>query len=160
VQSIVRREAMKKTFILISIAVILVLAACFATLTMNPKLVVNQDRSISTDTGKTYPSPLVEGTPNDSTGGQNSNSGDRYTKEQVITPSETSKDEGELNKLTSENTVNKEVNNLPNESASPADVPIPDGRIFLHGEPPYGYLPTVNPKENTTIPLIPLDFEG
>ena len=151
---------MKKTFILISTAVMLVLGACFVNLAMNSQLLMNQDRSISADTGKTYPSPLLEGTPNDSTGGQDSNGGDCYTKEQVINPSETSKDEGDLNKPSSDNTVNNEVNNLPNESASPADVPIPDGRIFLRGEPPYGYLPTVNPKENMTIPLIPLDFEG
>lgn len=151
---------MKKTFILISIAVMLVLAACFVTLAVNPQLVVNQDRSISTDTGKTYPSPLLEGTPNDSTGGRDSNIGDCYTKKQVINPSDTSKDEGDLNKPSSDNTFNNEVNNLPNESAPPADVPIPNGRIFLRGEPPYGYLPTVNPKENITIPLIPLDFEG
>jgi hypothetical protein len=151
---------MKKTFILISTAVMLVLGACFVNLAMNSQLLMNQDRSISTDTGKTYPSPLLEGTPNDSMGARHSNSGDYYTKEQVINPSETSKDEGDLNKPSSDNTVNNEVNNLPNESASPADVPIPDGRIFLRGEPPYGYLPTVNPKENMTIPLIPLDFEG
>ena len=151
---------MKKTFILISAAVILVLAACFVNLAMNPQLLVNQDRSISTDTGKTYPSPLLEGTPNDSTEGRDSNSGDYYAKEQVINPSQTSKDEGDLNKTSFDNTVNNEVNNLPNESLPPADVPIPDGRIFLRGEPPYGYLPTVNPKENITIPLIPLDFEG
>jgi hypothetical protein len=151
---------MKKTFILMSVGVMLVLGACFVTLAVNPQLVVNQDRSISTDTGKTYPSPLLEGTPNDSMGGRDSNSGDCYIKEQVINSSETSKDEGDLNKPSSDNTVNNEVNNPPNESLPPADVPIPDGRIFLRGEPPYGYLPTVDPKENTTIPLIPLDFEG
>lgn len=143
-----------------SAAAILILAACFVNLAMNPQLLVNQDRSISTDTRKTYPSPLLEGTPNDSTEGQDSSSGDCYTKEQAINPSETSKDEEDLNKPSSDNTINNEVNNLPNESAPPADVPIPDGRIFLRGEPPYGYLPTVNPKENITIPLIPLDFEG
>ena len=143
-----------------SVGVMLVLGACFVTLAVNPQLVVNQDRSISTDTGKTYPSPLLEGTPNDSMGGRDSNSGDCYIKEQVINSSETSKDEGDLNKPSSDNTVNNEVNNPPNESLPPADVPIPDGRIFLRGEPPYGYLPTVDPKENTTIPLIPLDFEG
>ena len=143
-----------------SVGVMLVLGACFVTLAVNPQLVVNQDRSISTDTGKTYPSPLLEGTPNDSMGGRDSNSGDCYIKEQVINSSETSKDEGDLNKPSSDNTVNNEVNNPPNESLPPADVPIPDGRIFLRGEPPYGYLPTVNPKENMTIPLIPLDFEG
>ena len=151
---------MKKTFILISAAVMLLLAACFVNLAMNPQLLVIQYRSISTDTRKTYPSPLLEGTPNDSMGGRDSNSGDCYIKEQVINSSETSKDEGDLNKPSSDNTVNNEVNNPPNENLPPADVPIPDGRIFLRGEPPYGYLPTVDPKENTTIPLIPLDFEG
>jgi len=151
---------MKKTFILISAAVMLLLAACFVNLAMNPQLLVIQYRSISTDTRKTYPSPLLEGTPNYSTGGQDSSSGDCYTKEQVINPTETLKDEGNLNKTSSDNTANNEVNNLPNESSPPADVPIPDGRIFLRGEPPYGYLPTVNPKENIIIPLIPLDFEG
>ena len=151
---------MKKTFTLTSVAVVLVLGACFVNLAVNPQLLVNQDRSPSTDAGKTYPSPLLEETPNDSTGERDSNSGDCYTKEQVINPSETSKDEGDLNKPSSDNPVNNEIQNPPNESLLPADVPIPDGRIFLRGEPPYGYLPTVNPKENTTIPLIPIDFEG
>jgi hypothetical protein len=151
---------MKKTFMLISVAVMLVLAPCFVNLAMNSQLLVNQDRSISTDTGKTYPSPLLEGMPNNSTEGQGSNIGDCYTKEHTVNSSEISKDEGELNKPSSDHTVNNEINNLPNDSAPPADVPIPDGRIFLRGEPPYGYLPTVNPKENITIPLIPLDFEG
>ena len=151
---------MKKTLVLISIAAVLVLGTCSVILAVNPRLLVNQGKSMSSDTGKTYPLPLLEGTPNDSTGGQGLSGGDCCTKEQIMTPSDTSKDEGKLNKPSADNTVNNEVNNLPNESAPPADVPIPDGRIFLRGEPPYGYLPTVNPKENITIPLIPLDFEG
>jgi len=35
----------------------------------------------------------------------------------------------------------------------------PDGRIFLRGEEPYGYLPTCNPKE-PRVPILPLDPES
>ena len=34
----------------------------------------------------------------------------------------------------------------------------PDGAIFYGGEPPYGYLPTYNPKE-TGLPIAPLEPE-
>jgi hypothetical protein len=107
------------------------------------------------DTGETYPFLLLKGTQNDWTGGRDSNNGDCYTKEPVINLNKTSSDDGDLNKPSSANTVN----NLSNEDFQPPDVPIPDGRIFLGGEPPYGYLPTVKPKENITIPLVPIDFE-
>jgi hypothetical protein len=36
------------------------------------------------------------------------------------------------------------------------DVPIVDGRIFLGGDPPYGYIPTYSPK-GTGLPMLPLD---
>jgi hypothetical protein len=36
------------------------------------------------------------------------------------------------------------------------DVPIVDGRIFLGGDPPYGYIPTYSPK-GTGLPILPLD---
>jgi hypothetical protein len=51
----------------------------------------------------------------------------------------------------------------PQSSSSPAwtpppdpGVPPPDGAIYYGGEPPYGYLPTYNPKE-TGLPIIPLE---
>lgn len=36
------------------------------------------------------------------------------------------------------------------------DVPIVDGRIFLGGDPPYGYIPTYSPK-GSGLPILPLD---
>ena len=33
----------------------------------------------------------------------------------------------------------------------------PDGRIFLEGGPPYGYIPTCTPKGPAGIPTIPID---
>lgn len=33
----------------------------------------------------------------------------------------------------------------------------PDGRIFLEGGPPYGYIPTCTPKGPSGIPMIPLE---
>lgn len=38
----------------------------------------------------------------------------------------------------------------------PIPAPLPDGRIFTRGEPPYGYLPTCSPK-NKDLPLIPIE---
>jgi len=34
--------------------------------------------------------------------------------------------------------------------------PFPDGRIFMQGEPPYGYLPTCGPKD-VVMPFIPVE---
>lgn len=36
------------------------------------------------------------------------------------------------------------------------DVPIVDGRIFLGGDPPYGFIPTYSPK-GSGLPILPLD---
>lgn len=38
--------------------------------------------------------------------------------------------------------------------------PIPDGRIFLNSEPPYGYTPTCTSKNLTEIPIIPIEPEN
>jgi hypothetical protein len=158
--SIFGRKAMKMAFILIPAAVILVLGACSANLAANHQLLMNQDKSMSPDTVKTCSPPLLEETPNDPVGGRYSNSRDHYTNKEVTNNSETSEDEGDLNKPPYDNLVNNEVNSLLNKNLLPEDVPIPDGRIFSRGEPPYGYLPTVNPKENIAIPLTPIDFDG
>jgi len=49
-----------------------------------------------------------------------------------------------------------QVSNAPcNEDAS-LPTPIPDGRIFTGGEPPYGYLPTCSPKDGN-IPFVPVE---
>jgi hypothetical protein len=48
-----------------------------------------------------------------------------------------------------------QVSNVPNENV-PLPTPLPDGRIFIRGEPPYGYLPTCSPKDKDT-PFVPVE---
>jgi hypothetical protein len=121
---------------------------------------VNQNVSVSKDVEKTSPIPLLEQTTENSMGERGLNSENSTVDEQVTAQNGTLKGDDRINAPSSENPVNGRIGGLSNETVQSAIVPIPDGRIFYRGEPPYGYLPTVNPKENITIPLIPIDFEG
>jgi hypothetical protein len=58
------------------------------------------------------------------------------------------------------NTVNStgsrgQVSNVPSNENVPLPTPLPDGRIFTRGEPPYGYLPTCSPKDKD-MPFVPV----
>jgi hypothetical protein len=49
-----------------------------------------------------------------------------------------------------------QVSDVPSKENEPIPTPIPDGRIFTRGEPPYGYLPTCSPKDKP-MPFVPLE---
>jgi hypothetical protein len=49
-----------------------------------------------------------------------------------------------------------QVSNVPNNENVPLPTPLPDGRIFARGEPPYGYLPTCSPKDKD-MPFVPVE---
>ena len=49
-----------------------------------------------------------------------------------------------------------QVSNAPSNENVPIPIPLPDGRIFTRGEPPYGYLPTCGPKDRD-LPFVPVE---
>jgi hypothetical protein len=49
-----------------------------------------------------------------------------------------------------------QVSNVPSSGNVPLPTPLPDGRIFTRGEPPYGYLPTCSPKDKD-MPFVPVE---
>jgi hypothetical protein len=64
-----------------------------------------------------------------------------------------------VGKACESNLQNDKVENALNSDIPPTEAPIPDGRIFYRGEPPYGYLPTCYPKQNISFPIIPLELD-
>lgn len=145
---------------LASIVVLLVLVPGVANLADNPCSFLNQNFSVSKDADRTSPVPLFEQTRERSMPEHGLNNENSVVDEQVTVQNGTLKGEESINSPSSENAVDNRTGGLLNETVQSAIVPIPDGRIFYQGELPYGYLPTVNPKEDTSIPLIPIDFEG
>lgn len=49
-----------------------------------------------------------------------------------------------------------QVSDVPSSENEPIPTPLPDGRIFTRGEPPYGYLPTCSPKDRG-MPFVPVE---
>ncbi|HUW48558.1 MAG TPA: hypothetical protein VMW36_07440, partial [Patescibacteria group bacterium] len=49
-----------------------------------------------------------------------------------------------------------QVSDVPSDENVPIPAPLPDGRIFMRGEPPYGYLPTCGPKDRD-MPFVPVE---
>jgi hypothetical protein len=50
----------------------------------------------------------------------------------------------------------EQVSDVPSYENVPTPAPLPDGRIFMRGEPPYGYLPTCSPKDRN-MPFFPVE---
>lgn len=49
-----------------------------------------------------------------------------------------------------------QISDVPSNGNVPIPAPLPDGRIFMRGEPPYGYLPTCSPKDKD-MPFFPVE---
>jgi hypothetical protein len=148
---------MKKTFILISAVLLVVLASSFVNLALDREPPLNQNISVSAEAGKAFPTSLPEKMALGSGGEQRSNVED-LAKEQVRGLEETLEEDAWMNMPSTENRVRSEIEVFPNESILPSIVPIPDGRIFYRGEPPYGYLPTACPKQNLSLPPVSLEL--
>ena len=142
------------------IVVLLAIFSSVANLAGNPCSFINQNVSVPKDADKTSPVPLLEQTTENSMAERGLNNENSTVDEHVTAQNGTLKGNDRINPPSSENPVDTRTGGLSNETVQSAIVPIPDGRIFYQGELPYGYLPTVNPKEDTSIPLIPIDFEG
>lgn len=157
--SIVRGKPTRILLVLASIVILIVLGSGVVNLAGNPCSFINQNVSVSEDAYKTSPVPLLEQTTENSMAERGLNNENSVVDEQVTVQNGTLKGEDSINSPSSENPVDSRTGGLLNETVQSAIVPIPDGRIFYQGDLPYGYLPTVNPKEDTSIPLIPIDFE-
>jgi len=87
-------------------------------------------------------------------------------------PCETSTDDAEGNKADATETENRTIAGQPTvvldplptnaegtsqDGNSATEGLFPDGRIFLDGGPPYGYIPTCTPKGPAGIPTIPIE---
>jgi len=87
-------------------------------------------------------------------------------------PCERSTDNAESNKVDTTETENRTTAGQPTMTLDPpptnvkgisqdgngaAEGLFPDGRIFLEGGPPYGYIPTFTPKGPAGIPVIPIE---
>ena len=140
-----------------SAVVLLVLASSVVNLAVNPYSFTDQNVSVSTNAEKTSPASFLEQTTENSMGEPVLNSENSTPDEQVATQNGTLKGDDSINSTSLENPVDSRIGGLSNETIQSAIVPLPDGRIFYRGEPPYGYLPTSCPKENVGLP--PLPFE-
>jgi hypothetical protein len=87
-------------------------------------------------------------------------------------PCETSTDNSESGKADTIETENRTITGQPTMTLDPPPTNakdtsqdgsgateglFPDGRIFLEGGPPYGYIPTCTPKGPAGIPTIPIE---
>jgi hypothetical protein len=126
---------------------------------LNHQLTREQDGAISADAGATTPSPLLgeaEHSVEKTSSGKNEDcaiSDDSASSGEILSEDES------VGKACESNLQNDKVENALNNDIPPTKVPIPDGRIFHRGEPPYGYLPTCYPKQNFSFPIIPLELD-
>jgi hypothetical protein len=150
---------MKKTVVLACAAVLVFLMSCSASSNLNHQLAREQYRAISTDAGETNPSPLLGEAEHSVEKASSGKTEDYAIKDDSSSSGEVLSDAEGVGKAYESNLQNDKVENALNSDIPTTEVPIPDGRIFHRGEPPYGYLPTCYPKQNFSFPIIPLEFD-
>lgn len=150
---------MKRTAVLVCALVLAILVSCSASSMLNHQLTREQDGAISADAGETNPSPLLgeaEHSVEKASSGKNE---DFAIQDDSASSGEILSEDESVGKAFESNLQNDKVENALNNDIPPTEVPIPDGRIFHRGEPPYGYLPTCYPKQNFSFPIIPLELD-
>jgi hypothetical protein len=150
---------MKKTAVIVSVAVLVLLVSCSASSTLNHQLTREQDGPVSADASETNPSPLL-GEQEHITEKTSSGKAEDYAIQADSAGSgEILSDAEDVSKTCERNLQNDKVENTLNSDIPPTEAPIPDGRIFYRGDPPYGYLPTCSPKPNSSFPIIQLELD-
>lgn len=139
-------------------AISVLFASGFLHLATNPRYVLDQHSSVSGELSKTSTSPLFVETTHGSEDRQGSIRGNSTTKEQADHHNETLAIDDITDTLSDENPVQSGIEESSNGSVQTAFPPVPDGRVFYRGDPPYGYLPTSYPKQNITLPPVLLDL--
>jgi hypothetical protein len=150
---------MKRTAVLVCAVVLVILMSCSASSTLNHQLACEQYRTISTDAGETNPSPLLGEAEHSVEKASSGKTEDYATKDDSASSGGILSDTEGVGKACESSLQNDKVENALNNDIPPTEVPIPDGRIFHRGEPPYGYLPTCYPKQNFSFPIIPLELD-
>jgi hypothetical protein len=126
---------------------------------LNHQLTREQDGSVSADANETNPSPLLGEEEYSMEKTSSGKAEDCAIQADSATSGEISSDAEDVSKACESSLQNDKVENALNSDIPPTEVPIPDGRIFHRGEPPYGYLPTCYPKQNFSFPIIPLELD-
>jgi hypothetical protein len=153
------RQGMKKNPKLALTVVLVILLFCLLSSTFNYHQNISQYRDVLADMTGKDPLLFPEVVEHAADGERILKDEDNATMDNHIVPSETLNDVDVTKPSCDDDPQDNEAEKALNNDTVPADVPLPDGRIFLRGEPPYGYLPTVNPKENITIPRIPIELD-
>ena len=150
---------MKRTAVLLCAVVLVSLVSCSVSSTLNHQLAREQYRAISTDAGETNFSPLPGEAEQSVEIASSGKTEDGATKDDSASSGGILSDAEGVGKACESNLQNDKVENALNSDIPPTEAPIPDGRIFYRGEPPYGYLPTCYPKQNISFPIIPLELD-
>jgi hypothetical protein len=150
---------MKRTAILVCVVVSIILMSCSASSTLDHQLAREQYGAISTDAGETNSSPLLGKAENSVEKASSGKTEDYALLDDSASSGWILSDAESVGKACESNLQNDKVENALNSDIPPTEVPLPDGRIFHRGEPPYGYLPTCYPKQNISFPTFPPELD-
>lgn len=150
---------MKRIAVLLCAVVLVILMSCSASSTLNHQWAREQYRALSTDAGETNPSPLLGEAEHSVEIAGSGEAEDGVTKDDSPSSGGILSDAMDISKASESKLRDDKDENALNSDIPPTEVPIPDGRIFHRGEPPYGYLPTCYPKQNFSFPIIPLELD-
>lgn len=151
---------MKRKAVLACAVVLVILMSCSASSMLNHQLAREQDGAISTDAGETNSSPLLGEAEHSMEKAKRGKTKNCATSEDSASASETLSDTEDISRAFESDLQDDKVENALNNDIPQSEVPLPDGRIFYRGEPPYGYLPTCYPKQNISYPIIPPELDS
>jgi hypothetical protein len=152
-------DVMKKTAVLVSIAVLILLMSCSASSPLNHQLTREQDGPVSAYASETNPSTLLGEEEHSTEETSSGKAEDCAIQADSAGSGEILSDAEDASKACEGSLQNDKVENALNIDIPLTEAPIPNGRIFYRGESPYGYLPTCSPKPNSSFPIIPLELD-
>jgi hypothetical protein len=150
---------MKRTVVLLCAVVLVILVSCSASSTLNHQLTREQDGAISTDAGETNFSPLLGEAEQSVEIASSGKTEDYAIQDDSASSGGILSDAMNISKASESKLRDDKDKNALNSDIPPTEAPIPDGRIFHRGEPPYGYLPTCYPKQNISFPTFPPELD-
>ena len=150
---------MKKTAVLVSAVALVLLMSCSASSTLNHQLTREQNGPVSADASETNPSPLLAEQEHSTEKTSSGKAEDYAIQADSAGSGEILSNAEDVSKACESSLQNDDVENVLNSDIPPTEAPIPDGRVFYRGDPPYGYLPTCSPKQNISFPIVPLELD-
>ena len=148
---------MKRKAVLVCAVVSVILISWSASLTLTHQLTLEQVTAISTEAREANSSPSLVEAEHSAEKTSNGKTEDCAISGDSTHSTDVSNED--VSKAIESNLQDDRVDTGLENDIQPSKVPIPDGRIFYRGEPPYGYLPTCYPKKNISLPIIPLEFD-